>query len=154
LGRWQSRPGFAAGSPNEKLNVVVIGCGGRGSQDLQGCLSENIVALCDVDGQPTRRKPMRTSDADTARVGGCEHGIKRDSQKKKPAMHRLRYGIVGAGFVAALHVRAFCRVHGTEVTGIVTDALKGKRGQARVRSPFRWPDAKQFLTRMALPVGA
>src|SRR5512135_2777599 len=35
-------------SPNEKLNIAVIGCGGKGSSDLHWCSSENIVALCDV----------------------------------------------------------------------------------------------------------
>jgi predicted dehydrogenase len=35
-------------SPNEKLNVVVIGCGGRGGGNLQEVLGENVVALCDV----------------------------------------------------------------------------------------------------------
>jgi predicted dehydrogenase len=34
---------------NEKLNIAAIGCGGRGAQNLRGCESENIVALCDVD---------------------------------------------------------------------------------------------------------
>jgi Zn-dependent alcohol dehydrogenase len=36
-------------SPNEKLNVAVIGCGGRGAGNLAGVAGENIVALCDVD---------------------------------------------------------------------------------------------------------
>lgn len=36
-------------SPNERLNIVVIGCGGRGAANLNGVASENIVALCDVD---------------------------------------------------------------------------------------------------------
>jgi predicted dehydrogenase len=36
-------------SPNEKLNIVVIGCGGRGAANLREMLGENIVALCDVD---------------------------------------------------------------------------------------------------------
>jgi predicted dehydrogenase len=35
-------------SANEKLNIGVIGCGGKGRSDLQFCASENIVALCDV----------------------------------------------------------------------------------------------------------
>jgi predicted dehydrogenase len=39
----------AAKSPNEKLNIAVIGCGGRGAADLKGVATENIVALCDVD---------------------------------------------------------------------------------------------------------
>ncbi len=36
-------------SPNEKLNIVGIGVGGKGSSDVNNCSSENIVALCDVD---------------------------------------------------------------------------------------------------------
>lgn len=36
-------------SPNERLNVAGIGVGGRGAADIDGCASENIVALCDVD---------------------------------------------------------------------------------------------------------
>lgn len=34
---------------NEKLNIAIIGCGGRGGANLQGVSSENIVALCDVN---------------------------------------------------------------------------------------------------------
>ncbi len=36
-------------SPNEKLNIAVIGVGGRGAANLGGVASQNIVALCDVD---------------------------------------------------------------------------------------------------------
>ena len=35
-------------APSEKLNVVVIGCGGRGAGNMAEVLGENIVALCDV----------------------------------------------------------------------------------------------------------
>ena len=34
---------------NEKLDIAVIGAGGRGSANLSGVGGENIVALCDVD---------------------------------------------------------------------------------------------------------
>lgn len=34
---------------NSKLNIAGIGCGGKGSSDLDCCVSENIVALCDAD---------------------------------------------------------------------------------------------------------
>ncbi len=48
-------PHFAIGkegaSPNDKLNVAVIGAGGRGSASLKGCSDENIVALCDVSDE-------------------------------------------------------------------------------------------------------
>src|SRR4051794_28257231 len=33
---------------NEKLNIAMIGVGGRGAANLGGVSSENIVALCDV----------------------------------------------------------------------------------------------------------
>ncbi|MGQ9882258.1 MAG: Gfo/Idh/MocA family protein [Armatimonadota bacterium] len=41
---------MAFGFPqNEKLNIALIGAGGRGRGNLDGVMSENIVALCDVD---------------------------------------------------------------------------------------------------------
>ncbi|MBL8177024.1 MAG: Gfo/Idh/MocA family oxidoreductase [Bryobacterales bacterium] len=43
-------------SPNEKLNIAAIGSGGKGSSDIDGCASENIVALCDVDEKQAARK--------------------------------------------------------------------------------------------------
>jgi predicted dehydrogenase len=36
-------------SVSDRLNLAIIGCGGRGSDNLEGVASENIVALCDVD---------------------------------------------------------------------------------------------------------
>ena len=42
-------PGFLrARGANEKLNIAIIGSGGRGAANLNGVSSENIVALCDV----------------------------------------------------------------------------------------------------------
>ena len=35
---------------NEKLNIAIIGAGGRGGSNLTNVASENIVALCDVSG--------------------------------------------------------------------------------------------------------
>ena len=42
----------AGNSPNEKLNLGIIGAGGRGAANLYGVRSENIVAICDVDERP------------------------------------------------------------------------------------------------------
>jgi predicted dehydrogenase len=39
----------AADSPNEKLNIAVVGCGGKGESDTNNAATQNIVALCDVD---------------------------------------------------------------------------------------------------------
>ncbi|MGI8603939.1 MAG: Gfo/Idh/MocA family protein [Verrucomicrobiales bacterium] len=36
-------------TPNNKIRLAVIGCGGQGGSDLGNMASEDIVALCDVD---------------------------------------------------------------------------------------------------------
>lgn len=44
-------------SPSDKINVAIIGCGGRGGDHVKNAhKSENVVALCDVDD-------VRASDA-------------------------------------------------------------------------------------------
>src|SRR5580704_5333392 len=48
LGNFTAR-GRALKSPNDKLNVAIIGVTGKGSADMGGMSGENIVALCDVD---------------------------------------------------------------------------------------------------------
>jgi len=45
-------PRIARGAgPNEKLNIAIIGAGGRGGGNLDSVASENIVALCDVNAK-------------------------------------------------------------------------------------------------------
>src|SRR5258706_14365353 len=44
---------------NSKLNIAVIGAGGKGASDADICAIENIVAICDVDENicaPARKK--------------------------------------------------------------------------------------------------
>jgi predicted dehydrogenase len=42
--------GFAAGkSPNDKLNIGIIGTANRAAENIDGVSSQNIVALCDID---------------------------------------------------------------------------------------------------------
>ena len=49
---WLALPGkVASASPNEKLNIAVVGVAGRGAGQPAGVASQNIVALCDVDDQ-------------------------------------------------------------------------------------------------------
>lgn len=36
---------------NEKLNIAIIGSGGRGGSNLRSVSSENITVLCDVNEQ-------------------------------------------------------------------------------------------------------
>ena len=57
---------------NEKLNIAVIGCGGRGASNMRGVESENIVALCDVNGNNLgfgkQRHPQASAFTDFRRL--------------------------------------------------------------------------------------
>ena len=50
---------------NSKLNIAVVGAGGRGAADTRAVASENIVALCDVNEQNLKRAAKRHPDART-----------------------------------------------------------------------------------------
>ena len=52
-------------SANEKLNIAVIGIGGRGSANLGGVASQNIVALC-------RRRRLLTTVSATRGCGSLQ----------------------------------------------------------------------------------
>src|SRR5438445_6280940 len=76
-------------SANERLNIAIIGVGGRGGANLGGVNSENIVALCDVYETPVlkaaqkypqakkyndfRRLFDNSKDFDAVVVSTCEH---------------------------------------------------------------------------------
>ena len=89
--------GLVAGAPalvrgqnlNDKLNIAIIGAGGRGAANLKGVLAENIVTLCDVNrtaleaaaaSHPLaktytdfRKLFDRPNDFDAVVVSTCEH---------------------------------------------------------------------------------
>ncbi len=44
-------PNLISCSPSKKINIAVIGVGGRGKANWSECLNENIVAMCDVDDE-------------------------------------------------------------------------------------------------------
>lgn len=54
-----------ATSPNEKLNIAVIGTANRAADNLQGVASENIVVLCDVDDNLLAKAKQSFPAADT-----------------------------------------------------------------------------------------
>ena len=54
--------GYAA---NEKLNIGIIGAGGRGGANTNGVAGENLVALCDVDRGALDRAARRFPHART-----------------------------------------------------------------------------------------
>ncbi len=56
-------------SPLEKLNIASIGAGGKAASDIRACaMTENIVALCDVDDKQAAKtyqdfeKPVKYKD--------------------------------------------------------------------------------------------
>src|SRR4030042_5752230 len=55
----------AGQSPNEKLNIAVLGVGGRGGGNMNDVRSENIVALCDVNAKNLASAASQFPDAKT-----------------------------------------------------------------------------------------
>lgn len=53
----------ASNSANNKLNIAGIGVGGMGSGDIRAVMSENIVALCDVDRRALDRNAQTFPNA-------------------------------------------------------------------------------------------
>lgn len=74
---------------NSKLNIAIIGSGGRGGANLEGVSSENIVALCDVNADNLAAAAVKhpearqfgdfrevydhAKDFDAVVVSTCEH---------------------------------------------------------------------------------
>lgn len=54
-------------SPNQSLNIAVVGVAGRGGENLRGVAGENIVALCDVDANRLEAASQRFPKAETFR---------------------------------------------------------------------------------------
>src|SRR5258706_15873200 len=48
---------------NDKLNIAIIGAGGRGGSNLESVSSENVVALCDVNARNLDKAAVKHSTA-------------------------------------------------------------------------------------------
>lgn len=53
----------ASSAPSDKLNIAIIGAGGRGGDTLREFEEENIVALCDVDERQAEKAFLRFEKA-------------------------------------------------------------------------------------------
>src|SRR5258706_4560784 len=51
------------GSPNDKLNIAIIGAGGRGASNAGDVSGENIVAGCEVNQNKLKAARARISHA-------------------------------------------------------------------------------------------
>lgn len=54
-----------ADSPNEKLNIGIIGAGGRGGANMGGVRSQNIYCLCDINGKTLEAAKAKHTGAKT-----------------------------------------------------------------------------------------
>lgn len=54
-------------SPNNKLNIAVVGVGGRGEAAVRGVASENLVGFCDVDDARAAKMYQEHSSVPTFR---------------------------------------------------------------------------------------
>ncbi len=80
------RPGSGRKSPNRKLNIGVVGPGGRGYSNLEGVARENVVAICDVDDR--RAKQSR----DLSPKGGAVPRLPPDAGEGKTRRDRRQHG--------------------------------------------------------------
>ncbi len=142
-------------SPNEKLNVVVIGCGGRGGANLNEMLGENVVALCDVNENnllaAARKAPkarqfrdyrklydtLKDSDFDAVVVSTTEHthafatlpALKRRKHVycEKPLTHNVAEArlITEAANRAGVATQLGTQIHATANYRRVVEAIQG-----------------------------
>jgi len=64
-GVWSELAAAESTSANEKLNMACVGTANRAAADINGVVSENIVALCDVDKNYLDRAKTKFPDART-----------------------------------------------------------------------------------------
>ena len=64
---------------NSKLNIAVIGAGGKGESDTDCCSSENIFALCDVDTENCAKTLAEISAGKI--LPGFPRHVRRDRQE-------------------------------------------------------------------------
>ena len=128
-------PAFLRGQNlNSKLNIAIIGAGGRGAANTAGVASENIVALCDVNARalaaaaqtfPNARKFAdfrkvfdHAGEFDAVVVSTCEH------THAFATMLALRHG---------KHV--YCE---KPLTYNIWEARQIREAAAQPKSPRRW----------------
>ncbi|MBM3832664.1 MAG: Gfo/Idh/MocA family oxidoreductase [Verrucomicrobia bacterium] len=111
---------------NEKLNIAIIGAGGRGAANTESVSSENIVALCDVDEgrleNAGKKYPMARKYADFRKLFDNANGI--DAVVVSTAEHTHAFATLPA-LQMGKHV--YCEkplTHGIWEARIIAEAAK------------------------------
>lgn len=71
-----------AQSPARKLNIAVIGAGGMGASNMQNLVSQNIVAICDVDSKRVEQAFYRNDGQPRAERAELKAAYERAKQYK------------------------------------------------------------------------
>jgi anaerobic selenocysteine-containing dehydrogenase len=135
-----------AGSPlaraqaSDRLNIAIIGCGGRGGSNMRDVLTQNIVA-CDVNEnnilKASRRLPkpgcprfppdVRRSEGQRVRRGGRKHNRTHNAFARrfrvaakhvhceKPLTHNASGAHCHSGAQAAVSLRKWARMRATTI---------------------------------------
>ncbi len=157
-----------ARNPNEKLNIAVIGCGGRGATNLRGVGGENIVALCDVSEdnleKAAREYPgakkfrdfrklydgLKDTDFDAVVVSTTEHthacatlpALKRKKHVycEKPLAHNIREAriIAAAAKEAGVATQLGTQIHASNNCRRVVELIQAKDGFGPVSEVHVW----------------
>jgi hypothetical protein len=144
-----------AKSRNDKLNIVIVGCGGRGASNMKEMLGENIVALCDVSehnlqkaaaNAPHARKfrdfrklydELKDSEFDAVVVSSTEHTHafatlpallrKKHVYCEKPLTHSVREAriITQAARKASVATQMGTQIHATSNYRRVVELVQG-----------------------------
>ncbi len=117
---------LSATSPNSKLNLAIIGCGGRGASNLGDVSSENIVALCDVNENnldaAARKYPSARKFVDFRKLYDSANDI--DAVVVSCAEHTHSFATLPA---LQLHKHVYCEkplAHNVWETRVITEAAR------------------------------
>jgi predicted dehydrogenase len=157
-----------ARNPNEKLNIAVIGCWGRGKDNLKGVGGENIVALCDVSeenlGKAAAGRPhakqfrdfrklydgLKDTEFDAVVVSTTEHthafatlpALKRKKHVycEKPLAHNIREAriIAAAAKEAGVATQLGTQIHAGSNYRRVVELIQAKEGFGPVSEVHVW----------------
>lgn len=149
-----SAPAFLRGQNlNSKLNIAVIGSGGRGGSSIKALASENIVLLCDVDEKrneaaaapyPKARKLVdfrkafdHANEFDAVVVATCEHTHaaatmlalrhKKHVYCEKPLTHNVQEArkVRETAATAGVATQMGIQIHATENYRRVVELIQG-----------------------------
>jgi len=122
-------------SPNEKLNIAVVGVAHKGEHNLKQLTSQNIVALCDVDssylGRLSTQFPKARTYRDYRKLIEAEHN-RIDAVVVSTADHSHAPATVRA-LTAGKHV--YCE---KPLTTRFTRRASSRAWRRRTISPRRW----------------